>query len=100
MIGASLFLLFQVVAGDSSQLEAAAEASEAAIAQPAAEAPAAKPKVVCRIEKTTGSRVRKQKVCKTESYDKASDDARRTFQDFQNKASMGGPIGIKQPGGG
>jgi hypothetical protein len=101
MLGAPLLLLFQVAAGDP--LVAAAQGSEAAVegsAAPVAEAPEAKPKVVCRMEKVTGSRARKQKVCKTTAYTNASDETRRAFQDFQNKASMGGPVGVRHPGGG
>jgi hypothetical protein len=86
MVGATLLFLFQVAAGEPA-------------AAPDASAPAAEPKVVCRMEKVTGSRARKQKVCKTEGYDKAGEASKRAFQDFQNKASTGGPMGVK-PGGG
>ena len=98
MLGAPLLLFFQVAAGDP--LAAAAEASQAAIESPAAEAPQAKPKVVCRMEKVTGSRARKQRVCKTTAYNRATEETQRVFQDYQNKTSMGGPVGVKQPGGG
>lgn len=92
MVGAALLLLFQVAAGEPGSVASAAVAPEAS-------APAAEPKVVCRVERATGSRVRKQKVCKTEAYNESGESAKRAFQDFQNKASAGGPMGVKQPGG-
>ena len=92
MVGAALLLLFQVAAGEPGSVASQAGATEAA-------APAAEPKVVCRVENVTGSRARKQKVCKTEGYNEAGEAAKRAFQDFQNKASAGGPMGVK-PGGG
>jgi len=100
MIGAPLLLLFQLVAGDPLQIAESASQAVETPATPAADAAEVKPKVVCRMETVTGSRARKQKVCKTEAYNSASDETRRAFQDFQNKASMGGPVGVKQPGGG
>jgi hypothetical protein len=101
MVSAPLLLLFQLVVGDPLQIaEPASQAAVETPATPPADAAEAKPKVVCRMETVTGSRARKQKVCKTEAYNSASDETRRAFQDFQNKASMGGPVGVKQPGGG
>ena len=91
MVGAALLLLFQAAAGDPGAVASAAAAPEAS-------APAAEPKVICRMEKVTGSRARKQKVCRTEAYTESGESAKRAFQDFQNKASAGGPMGVKQPG--
>jgi hypothetical protein len=100
MLGATLVLLFQVAAGDAvpDALPPTVAGVETA-ATPAADTPAAKPKVVCRMENVTGSRARKQKVCKTEAYVRAGDEARQDFKTFQDRASAGGPLGIK-PGGG
>jgi hypothetical protein len=88
---AALLFLFQVATGDPATVPAPAA--------PESAAPAAEPKVVCRMENVTGSRARKQKVCKTQAYNEAGEAQKRAFQDFQSKASAGGPMGVK-PGGG
>jgi len=101
MLGATIVLLFQVAAGDAAP--ATLSPTVAAVETPvAATAPAeekAQPKLVCWTEKVTGSRARKQKVCRTEAYVRAGNEAREDFKNYQDKASAGGPLGIK-PGGG
>jgi len=94
----ALLFLFQVAAGEPAPVTPATQAptDNAAIES---SAPVAEPKVVCRMEPVTGSRARKQKVCMTDAYNKAGEAAKRDFQDFQNRASARGPLGIK-PGGG
>jgi hypothetical protein len=93
---AALWFAMQVVGVPTPD---APPAIQPATENAAPETRATEPKVVCRIESVTGSRARKQKVCKTEAYNKSGEEAQRVFQDFQNKASAGGPMGVK-PGGG
>ncbi len=102
MFAASLLFLLQVSAApvlDSQPQAPTLEGQTEAVAPPAEPAKEAKPEVVCKMEPVTGSRARKQKVCRTKAYDQATIRTQQQLRDFQNRASMGGPIGVK-PGGG
>ncbi len=93
-----MLILALLLQASAIPIQGTATEPPAVVGQSESAAPAAEPKVVCRMENVTGSRARKQKVCKTEAYNEAGEAAKRAFQDFQNKANSRGPMGVK-PGG-
>ncbi len=63
----SLFLfpaLFMLAAGEPQTATTTEPAPQPAVAEPAPEAKPAEPKMICRNERVTGSRVEKQRVCR------------------------------------
>ena len=66
---------------------------ETVIAQPAEEAK--EPKIVCTMEPITGTRARKQKVCKTPGYEKGSE----AWRDQIGTIQRGGGNSQPQPSG-
>lgn len=85
--------------------QAAAPAAVVATAAPAAApsgpnaaavqvADKAEPKQVCWMETVTGTRGRKQKVCRTERSERNGEQTRDALKDFQNRSGASGPPAI------
>ncbi len=85
--------------------QAAAPAAVAASAAPAAApsgpnaaavqvADKAEPKQVCWTETVTGTRGRKQKVCRTERSERSGEQSRDALKDFQDRSGAAGPPAI------
>lgn len=51
----------------------------------------AEPKTICWTETVTGTRGRKQKVCRTEGYDRSAKAARDSLKNIQDRSGAGGP---------
>ncbi len=54
----------------------------------------AEPKQVCWMETVTGTRGRKQKVCRTERSERNGEQTRDALKDFQNRSGTSGPPAI------
>lgn len=86
--------------------QAAAPAAVVASAAPPAAAPSgpnaaavqvadkAEPKQICWMETVTGTRGRKQKVCRTERSERNGEQTRDALKDFQNRSGTSGPPAI------
>ncbi len=81
MFDIALIIMLQVAAPAAPQPVAAAQTEEAA--KPEA------PKVVCTMEPITGTRAKKQKVCKTPGYDKGSEQYRDMVGAIQRASNVG-----------
>lgn len=53
------------------------------------------PKIICTMEPVTGTRARKQKVCKTPGYEKGGEASREMLRQIQNGS---GNVQPKPPG--
>jgi hypothetical protein len=80
MIGTALFLLFQVATGEAAQpaQQPSPEATAPAPNQPA------KPKLICKRENITGTRVRQATICRTDAYNKQAERQRDNFSHMLN----------------
>ena len=84
--------------------QAAAPVDTAVAAAPPAAAPTgpnavqvadkAEPKTICWMETVTGTRGRKQKVCRTERSERNGEQTRDSLKDFQNRSGTSGPPAI------
>ena len=54
----------------------------------------AEPKTICWMETVTGTRGRKQKVCRTEGYERNGQAARDNLKNMQDRSGSGGPPAI------
>lgn len=86
-----------VAMAPASVVASAAPAAEPAPGGPAAAvqiADKAEPKQVCWMETVTGTRGRKQKVCRTERSERNGEQTRDALKDFQNRSGASGPPAI------
>lgn len=81
MFDIALIIMLQVSAPAAPQQEAAAHVEEADKLEA--------PKIVCSMEPITGTRAKKQKVCKTPGYEKGAERSRDMLASIQRATNVG-----------
>jgi predicted peroxiredoxin len=97
MIGIVLVTLLQVSGPAPEPQEQRAEAP--AIVAPIVAATPEKPKVVCTMEPVTGTRAKKQEVCRTPGYERGADRSKDMMRQIQGGSGNVQPTLPKGIGG-